>query len=1318
MFHICSSWLCFGLCKSMFFQGIKIRYFYKVKQHQIMAKYTFFLTVLFLLFFHSTSMSQPDVSATTSPRFDLSTEPVLYTIGYAHLDTEWRWDYEATINTYLKATLDDNFKYIEKYKGYVFNFSGARRYKMMKEYYPERYERMKKYIAQGKWFVSGSSVDECDANVPSPESIIRQVLYGNNYFRAEYGKESVDFILPDCFGFQAHLPSALAHAGLKGFSTQKLSWGSANGIPFNIGRWVGLDGKGVVAALNATNYGGTIEPGMDTAKYWVDRVMTNGKKYGIYADLRYYGTGDIGGAPEEKSIKNGVALSNSLTGKFRTYLSSSDQLFRDLKPEQVANLPQYTGDLLLTQHSAGSLTSQSYMKRWNRKNELLAQATEPLAAAASWLGGQSYPLAKMNQAWWLVLGSQMHDILPGTCIPSAYDYAWNDEVLALNLFSSQLLTSAGVVIRGMDTRTTGKALVVYNPLAISREDVVEAEVSFPEGAPENILVTDPTGKEVTSQLLSKTKTSVKILFIATVPSFGLVCYDVQPAEKSSAIKNPLNSGSNFIENEYYKVMINVNGDVFSIVDKKQTKELLSAPIRMEFLKEHPEYWPAWNMDWADRKNPPVGFVDTPLKITLVEKGPVRVTFSIERAARNSYFVQNISLVAGDAGKRVLFRNRVDWQSKGVSLKASFPLMASNNMATYNLGMGTIERPNNEEKKYEVPSREWFDLTDKTGNLGVTILEDCKFGSDKPDDKTLRLTLLYTPTTNSFHDQATQDWGTHEFTYGVYSHKSDWRVGKSEWQGRSLNQPLVAFQVNNHPGFLGKTFSILQVNTPQVDVRAMKKAEVGNETIIRLQELHGKEIQKVEVTLPSKITSCYEVDGQEKKIGDAVIVNGKLTVDMTAFATRSFALQMASPLEKMTEPTSIPIPLTFDQDVVSGDKNKKDGGFDEKGLAIPAELFPEKATIDGVVFVFGSKTDQQKNALTCSGQKIPLPKTGNYNRVYILAAATKDTTGLFKAGESRKSFRVQAYTGKIGQFDRRVWDKLDRIERLEQGYIKREQVAYYSTHLHKDTVNVPHQYGYIFKYAMDISPSAGSIQLPNNEAIKIFAITLADNPYDQATAAQPLYDDFTGRKTINLVLDHRIVSETMVPLAKTAAETGRKLSDLPYKVTMKDYADMHMPNGVVFNYYFSGTEKKSKNQPEQGQSVPSLNDGMFDLLPSDSLKDTWFEKGEGRIVMDMQRSTTIDSLHLFAVTDGKRGPQVFSIWASEKDNLPSVTGDPKPGEWSYIARAYPVEIWGNGKVVYSIVPEKGKVLSARYLMWISEESQHGPFYFREVDVFAQ
>ena len=166
-----------------------------------------------------------------------------------------------------------NFDLIDKYPHYIFNWTGSNRYRLMKEYFPADYARLKGYVAKGNWYPAGSSVEVGDVNLPSAESILRQVLYGNTFFRAEFGKASAEYMLPDCFSFPASLPSILAHAGIKGFSTQKLraAWQPAprvggpgspeqtpDGIPFNVGLWEGPDGKTILAALNPGVYEGQI----------------------------------------------------------------------------------------------------------------------------------------------------------------------------------------------------------------------------------------------------------------------------------------------------------------------------------------------------------------------------------------------------------------------------------------------------------------------------------------------------------------------------------------------------------------------------------------------------------------------------------------------------------------------------------------------------------------------------------------------------------------------------------------------------------------------------------------------------------------------------------------------------------------------------------------------------------------------------------------------------------------------------------------------------------------------------------------------------
>ncbi|WP_010662994.1 alpha-mannosidase [Marinilabilia salmonicolor] len=1039
--------------------------------------------------------------------YDISKEKVLYTIGYSHLDTEWNWDYPTTINTCIKNTMTENFYLFEKYPDYVFNFTGSRRYRMMKEYYPDLYEKVKYYINQGRWYVSGSSVDEGEVNVSSSESLIRQVLYGNKYFRDEFGVESADYMLPDCFGFLANLPTIWNHCGLLGFSTQKLTWHSAVGIPFNVGVWLGPDDKGIVAALNATSYVGGVVPRLDKDEYWKKRIDQVEENYGISFDYKYYGVGDEGGAPRENDVRNLEASIGNEDGDFKVVTTSSDQMYKDITPEIRKKLPSYKGDLMLIEHSAGSLTSQAYVKKMNRKNELLAKSAEQLACIADMTGSISYPFDKLNNAWDLVLGSQFHDILPGTSIPKAYEYAWNDEFIAANGFSNVLKSSVGAIADMMDTRTKGRSVVVYNPVSHNRQGLVEVEMEF-DAIPEGVQVFNEKGEKVPTQVVGQSDNKLQLIFLANMPSVGVTVYDVRELKTSSEEKSSLSVTDYSLENEYYKVQLDTNGDILSVFDKKAKRELLEKPARLEFLYEEPDQWPAWNMDWNDRKNPPVGYMSEAPELKVLEDGPVRVAVEIKRQGRNSTITQIVSLSAGEAGKVVEVSNLVDWQARGVSLKASFPLSVKNKVATYNLGVGTIQRANNDSKKFEVPSKQWLDLTDENGEYGVSILEDCKYGSDKPSDNTLRLTLLYTPETHSWYPlQNSQDWGIHEFKYGIYGHKGDWRNGQTDWQGKYFNEPLWAFEVPKHKGTLGKNFSFVSVNKDEVGIMALKKMEEANDYyLVRVNELTGADVTGAEISFPWIVADAYEVNGQEKRIGKADFRGEKLSFDLSHNTIRSFAVKLSSPVSA-TKETQEFVKLPFNHDVISFDVNRHDGNFAWR-RSLPAELIPDFVESDGVRFEMGNKQDRKNNAVICKGQEVNLPE-GKYKTLYLLAAANRDTETEFIVDGDRQPLKIQGWTGYVGQFYNREFAKDGvTVTGIENAYSKKDNIAWFASHRHKSypSGNEAYQYCYLYKYEIRIPEGAKTVKLPDDENVKVLAMTVGDKN-SQVKPLQKFVEDF-------------------------------------------------------------------------------------------------------------------------------------------------------------------------------------------------------------------
>src|SRR5215213_6309973 len=1105
---------------------------------------------------------------TTQP--DLTKEPTLYVVAYAHLDTQWRWEYPRVINDYIPKTLHENFALIDKYPNYIFNFSGANRYRMMKEYWPADYARLKQYIAAGRWFPAGSSMEEGDVNVPSAESIFRQVLYGNRYFQREFGKTSAEYMLPDCFGFPASLPSILAHARVKGFSTQKLTWNSAaragglgsieetpRGIPFNVGYWVGPDGRGIITALNPGSYGGQIREDISKSPViagpnarnnpvdWPRRVERNGKASGLFADYHYYGTGDTGGSPREDSVRMMEAIvtrNNALVeaqavvgdGPLKVVSATAEQMFLNIRPEHIKGLPRYQGDLLLTDHSAGSITSQAYQKRWNRKNELLADAAEKASVGAAWLGTRVYPQERLNNAWTLVMGGQFHDILPGTATPKAFNFSWNDDVIAMNQFAGVLTSATEGIASALNTQTVGTAIVVYNPLNIDREDVVEVSVPFKPDT-RGVRVVGPDGREVPSQSLGTDTDGVtKVLFLAKVFSVGYAVYDVKAAD--AVIKDStLKVSKSLLENDRYRIRLNSEGDVASIFDKQLNRELLAAPMRLAIKNDTPAQWPAWNMDWTDQQKAPRAYVSGVANIQVMEDGPVRVSVEVVRETEGSKFRQTIRLSKGDAGNRVEFSDIIDWRTANANLKATFPLTAANANATYNWDIGTIQRGNNDERKFEVPSHQWFDLTDRSGNFGVTILSDCKYGSDKPDDNTLRLTLLRTPgiaPRAGYADQSTQDWGRHEIVYGLASHAGDYRRAQTDWHAQRLNQPLIAFESAKHPGRLGKTWAIVSTNHSRVRVLALKKAEDTDELIVRIVELDGRE-QWVLVGFAGPVIAAREVDGQERQVGKAEIEKGQLVTRLGRFQPRTFAVKLAPPWFKLVQPHLSVIGLLYDLAGANRDGERLRGGFDGEGFALPAEMLPRELSYAGVVFRLAPP--DKANALIARGQEISLP--AGVQRLYVLAASVGgDQDVAFRVGSEPVNVTVQDWSGFIGQWDNRQWkqtevrlqprtpppdvppdiaallarsrtrfDPYGEMLGITPGFIKRAPLGWFASHRHTPAgTNEAYAYSYLFVYTFDVPTNAGTLTLPNNDRVRIMAIS-ASHERSMVKPAHPLYD---------------------------------------------------------------------------------------------------------------------------------------------------------------------------------------------------------------------
>ncbi|MCQ2115258.1 MAG: alpha-mannosidase, partial [Bacteroidales bacterium] len=275
----------------------------------------------------------------------------VYLVSNAHLDSQWNWDVKTTINEYVPATLYRNLALMEQYPDYVFNCESGIKYAWMKEYHPEAYSKLKTYIQEGRWHISGSCWEASDANIPSTESLTRNILYGQHFYESEFGVLSTDIFLPDCFGFGQELPTIAAHCGLLGFSTQKLQWrnnpfyGEAK-EPFPFGKWRGVDGSEIYMALQVGKYSRKFQ-GEDLSES--QELIAHAAKSPLNIGMFYYGTGDIGGSPTMPSVQSVVRGVNG-NGPVKIISAASDQLFKDLQGKEVET---WDDELLMDVHGTG-----------------------------------------------------------------------------------------------------------------------------------------------------------------------------------------------------------------------------------------------------------------------------------------------------------------------------------------------------------------------------------------------------------------------------------------------------------------------------------------------------------------------------------------------------------------------------------------------------------------------------------------------------------------------------------------------------------------------------------------------------------------------------------------------------------------------------------------------------------------------------------------------------------------------------------------------------------------------------------------------------
>ena len=759
-------------------------------------------------------------------------------IGHAHIDTGWLWPVKESIRKTAR-TFASQMALIDKYPDYVFGASQPQHYVFLKEYYPGLYKRLKQYIKDGRWEVQGGMWVEADCNLINGESMVRQILYGKNFFKDEFDIDVKNLWLPDVFGYSAALPQILKKSGIDYFLTQKISWNQFNRFPHHTFMWEGIDGSEVLTHFIASNtYNGNMLP---EELIFSEKNFTENDVLDEY--LSVFGMGDGGGGPAEEYIERGLRQQN-LEGCPKVKFEHA-QAFFDRVGDKKELLEKWRGELYLELHR-GTLTTQAKVKKGNRKLENCLKVLEFLYST---LDLEVYPAEEIEYIWKKLLINQFHDILPGSSITKVYEITREEYEDCFQRYNELLRQFAEQAMS-----PEKNSLIIFNPLSYAYNMPVVLDENYLE-----FDFVDETGNAV----LSQDEENKKIIFV-NIPSYSFVKLQKIGKTDNKRIEfcKPL-----ILENDLIKYEFSENGEIIFAFDKETGMNVLNKGNVLSLYDDRPVDWDAWDVDIFYENQ----LIETAKSYFLkhLVSGPVRSGIQFVLKIGKSEITQNVYLATNT--KRLDFETSVGWKEQHKMLRVSFDTTIKSSEASFDIQYGYVKRNTHRNTswdmaKFESAAHKYVDLSGY--DYGVALLNDCKYGH-KVLDSVIDLNILRAPT-NPDPDADKNE--THTLVYSLLPHR------------RSLIESdvvQVAGMLNIKPiMFYDKTIEGLMppcrlTDTNGVSLEVVKKAEKEDCYIIRVVETKGKisegtlvfksDVELMETNLIEWENNEWENSGRSKKV---------------------------------------------------------------------------------------------------------------------------------------------------------------------------------------------------------------------------------------------------------------------------------------------------------------------------------------------------------------------------------------------------------------------------------------------------------------------
>lgn len=777
-----------------------------------------------------------------------STAPVMYAVGNSHLDLEWKWTVEETRRKTAR-TLGNQLRMLERYPDYKYIQSQAWILDTVKQEYPELYAQVKQAVADGKIVPEGGMWVQADTNIPSGESLIRQIVLGKKFVRDEFGMDNQVLWLPDVFGVSGVMPQIMKGCGIKYFMNAKIIWNynDADAFPHTNFMWQGIDGTRILTHVTE-DYAAETKPSKIFARW---NQCTD--KADVPAKLFPYGYGDGGGGATPIHLEY-LRREQDLEGMPKVRLASPNDFFEYVEREcRVDN--RYVGELYYPAHR-GTYTAQAKTKKCNRWAEFAMRDAEIWSTLLKPESSKS----KLDELWKEVLFNQFHDVIPGSSIAEVHERAEKSYEKVI-CEAKNIAIEAGTTI----LTTQEDCITLFNSLSWE----ITTQVLLPDGY---------SGlKSMDGEIVPVQQTEQGTMAQVWLPALGYRSYMLLPGKKEK-----LQQGTErTLENNLLRVRFNEYGELESVYDKQTQVEYLSGPSNVfRMYQDMPTFSDAWDIDSFYEQTEVT--LERNATVRPGYKGALFSSLQIEKKLNNSRIVQTV--VLWHNSRRLDFETEIDYQECHKLLKVDFNTNIHTEELVSEIQFGHIKRPNHKSRPYdadrfEVWQHKWSALAEN--NRGVAVLNDSKYGISA-DDGRISLTLLK----SSAAPALSADQGKNTFTYSLMPFCHSLCESGVLQAAYELNTPVMMLRG------AAQQSSFLHISADNVIVDTVKQAEDGSgDIILRLYEAMNQ-YTSCRLGFNRKIQKAYKTDMLEENSQELELTDNAVCLNLRGFEIVTLRLHLS------------------------------------------------------------------------------------------------------------------------------------------------------------------------------------------------------------------------------------------------------------------------------------------------------------------------------------------------------------------------------------------------------------------------------------------